>query len=62
LELGETFVAVDGRWMQYEFSYHQKEINTIRFGAWVNDKTQEGIDMICDYIKIGKVDELIIFN
>lgn len=62
IELGETFITVSNKWCQYNGHWHPEEIGGVKMGVWVNLKTQEGIDMLCDYIKIGRADELMIFT
>ncbi|HUU87722.1 MAG TPA: hypothetical protein VMX17_08225 [Candidatus Glassbacteria bacterium] len=62
IELGDTFVGVTGKWCTHGSNWVVEQIEGLSFFFWINPKTIEGLDMICDFVKIGKGDELVKFN
>lgn len=61
-ELGDTFVTDTGKLCQYDHLWTPQQIENIHWGSWVNPNSEEGANTILDYIKMGIVDELIIFQ
>ena len=62
IELSDTFLTISGKWCQHNGHWQPEEIDGLKTGVWVNLNTQEGIDMLCDYIKIKRADELFVFT
>lgn len=62
IELGDTFVGVTGKWCQHGTNWEVERIESASFFFWIDPKSIEGVDMICDFVKIGKGDELIRLN
>ena len=57
VELGETFVTNKGRLCVYNEHWSLAEITKVSMS-----KNVDGLDMFLDYLKIGKVDELLELN
>jgi hypothetical protein len=57
VELGETFVTNKGRLCYYDENWNFADVNKVSMSKNVN-----GLDMFLDYLKIGKVDELLELN
>lgn len=61
-ELGETFVTTTGKWCTHGSNWQVEQIESLSMFFWINPNTNEGVDIICDFVKMGKGDELVKFN
>jgi len=62
IELGDTFVTASKKWCTHGTGWAVEQIESLDMFFWINPKTNEGVDIICDFVKMGKADELIKIN
>ena len=62
IELGDTFVTNTKKWCVHGSNWAVEQIESLEMFFWIDPKTEEGINIICDFVKMGKGDELIKIN
>lgn len=62
VEFGDLYITSTGKLCFDNSFWNPEEVVGFSLVNWVNDKTEEGINTILDYIKLKKFDELVNFN
>jgi len=62
IELGDTFVTASKKWCTHGTNWQVEQIESLDMFFWIDPKTEEGVNIICDFVKIDKGDELIKIN
>ncbi len=62
IEFGDLYITPSGKLCFDNAFWNPEEVVGFSMVTWVNEKTEEGINTILDYIKLKKFDELVNFN
>lgn len=62
IEFGDLYITPTGKLCFDNSFWNPEEVVGFSMVSWVNEKTDEGINTILDYIKMKKFDELVNFN
>jgi hypothetical protein len=62
IDLSDISISTSGKLVNKTHTIGNQEITGLDFSFWINTDSQEGMETILDYIKLGRVEELIQFN